>query len=71
VPVENEQVMHLYEMHHVMAHLPNKREHVDRIGQAVIYAILISQGIFYDPHSGKSSLKKSGKEEQTPLFFPS
>ena len=22
VPVENEQVMHVYEMHHVMAHLP-------------------------------------------------
>jgi hypothetical protein len=22
VPVENEQAMHLYEMHHVMAHMP-------------------------------------------------
>ena len=22
VPVENEQVLHVYEMHHVMAHLP-------------------------------------------------
>jgi hypothetical protein len=25
VPVENEQAMHLYEMHHVMAHIPFER----------------------------------------------
>ena len=31
MPVENEQVMHVYEMHHVMAHLPSESRHLFKL----------------------------------------
>ena len=46
VPVENEQAMHVYEMHHVMAHLPTERDN------AALSAPMVS-GFLHDTRNAR------------------